>query len=271
MKADLVVVGAGLFGSVAAALARARGLKVLVVDDARKGAASRCSACLFKPSWLGSLSREERETAYAVLGELYGVEQVALQTQVPGVQLTLDWVPPARILRPPDRKGTVLDVTRSGVQIGNGLIEAGAVLLAAGVWGRELAPSMPEVRALAGLSVRSEGAVKPSFRVWAPYKQAILFNVEKDVAWFGDGSAILKEHWTPEREAQTVQRAVRAGLGRKERVMETRLGYRPRVEGHPAGYFERVRRGLYVSNGGAKNGTVLAALQAAMLMKELGI
>jgi hypothetical protein len=46
------------------------------------------------------------------------------------------------------------------------------------------------------------------------------------------------------------------------------VGARPYVVGNKVGYFEQARPRLWVSTGGAKNGTVLAAWQAYRFLKE---
>ena len=47
------------------------------------------------------------------------------------------------------------------------------------------------------------------------------------------------------------------------------VGARPYVEGHKAGYFQQVSPKTWVSTGGAKNGTILAAAQALAFVQGL--
>ena len=47
------------------------------------------------------------------------------------------------------------------------------------------------------------------------------------------------------------------------------FGARPYVEGHKGGYFKRTGTKTWVSTGGAKSGTALAALQAWKFLQEI--
>src|SRR5262245_2897008 len=75
-KHNIIVVGSGLFGSIAAKLARERGHDVTVVDSARPWAASKASGCVIAPSWLSNLSREQIDTGMGVLDDLYKLQDI---------------------------------------------------------------------------------------------------------------------------------------------------------------------------------------------------
>jgi flavin-dependent dehydrogenase len=47
---DVVIVGGGLFGSIAAAALRDAGMDVCLIDDGRPRSGSRAAGCLMKPS-----------------------------------------------------------------------------------------------------------------------------------------------------------------------------------------------------------------------------
>src|SRR5260221_647899 len=59
----LLIVGGGLFGSQAAALARLHGIEALVFDPGLGGAASPAAAGLFKEAWAGKKLREHFDRA----------------------------------------------------------------------------------------------------------------------------------------------------------------------------------------------------------------
>src|SRR5262245_36745108 len=100
----LLVVGAGLFGSQAAAYARSKGVEALVFDAALTGAASHAAAGLFKEDWAGKKLREHYHRALPLLDRLYGVGQVDLTDDEGGRESFL-FVPPAAILeRDPVRR-----------------------------------------------------------------------------------------------------------------------------------------------------------------------
>jgi hypothetical protein len=130
---------------------------------------------------------------------------------------------------------------------------------------------MPAIKALWGASAVFSGTLpEPRIHVYAPYRQAVAFQLRGNAVWMGDGTALITTTWEKEsvqRQADTVARGASLfGLKSKPRVT---VGARPYVPGHKAGYFARAMPNVWVSTGGAKNGTVLAAWQAYQFVKEL--
>lgn len=293
---DVVVIGAGLFGNViAAALRRLGGLNVVVVDDGKAGRGSFPAACLMKPSWLGSMRREDQEAALELLEHLYGVQQLEFRLPL-GKTTNVNWVEPKKILQPPDVKGLVSHVGRADfgwevwVHGGVGRVEkmyAQNVIAATGFWTDQLLhmaafnklPPMaepPVVQGQAGVAFLFPNAQleRPFISPWAPYKQLVAFN-RGDGLWIGDGSAIKSENWTAERTQQSFRRCLNALVEKVDaRVLvevETLFGIRPYVAG-PQGkpsYLQEVYKDFWVATGGAKNGTAGAAWCANKLLEEL--
>src|SRR5437016_6138990 len=128
----LLVVGSGLFGSLAAAYARSRGIKALVFDPGLSGAASPAAAGLFKEAWAGKKLREHFQQALPLLDRLYGIRHVPLLHD-DGRSETFLFVPPTVILEPHPIQERV-------TAVGDGWLEAGGqryegwVYVAAGIW-----------------------------------------------------------------------------------------------------------------------------------------
>lgn len=280
--AKIIVVGAGLFGSIAATLCRRAKHQVTVVDWGKgyEHRASIASGCLLKPSWLSGLSKEQILEGYQILDELYGVERLRfLNTGIlGGTHTNIDWVDPAKILVQTDIEGCA-GLSKDGdlkVNIGKagnpGWIKpkGDKILIAAGCLSAAFAPI--HVKCLAGLSMRFKGQIdEPKMRVYAPYKQAVAFNINKKEVWFGDGTAILAHNWVQsERLEQAIERADKYfGLKYDRKTTKVTVGWRPYVEGHKNGYFEQIHSNVWVSTGGAKNGTLLAALQAKRFLEAI--
>jgi glycine/D-amino acid oxidase-like deaminating enzyme len=267
----IIVIGAGLFGSMATALARKAGYEVCLIDNNSPYAASRCSGNLFKPSWLDSLGAEKSEIAYKTLHYLFNVQKVecALRPLLNKI-ISLDWVDPAESLLRPDLKATVQEVSDGYVRTVEGKKISGRVLVAAGVWSEELV-AMPKIKRLMGASLRIRGQVKqPSIYMWAPYKHAVAYNITENEIWAGDGAAIIAKNWTAERVDSLRNHATKFfGVHLKPGHFEVREGARPYVEGFKQGFFARVAPRTWVSTGGAKNGAILAAYQAAQFVEGL--
>lgn len=280
-RRNIIVVGSGLFGSVAAALARAHGHNVTVVNEERAYAASPASGCVLAPSWLSSLEKPAVADAMTVLHSLYPVHDITFRTNLMK-DFRAQRVSLGDVLHEPDLEARVLSVGDGWVEYAEpfsagtnrkGKLRADAVLVATGIWSQELVKDMPAVRGLYGCSLVMNGQLAdPRIQVYAPYKQSVGFNLDRKRVWFGDGTALIAKTWIKEeadRVAKTMQRG-HAMLG-KPSVFKPKvtIGARPYVEGHKAGYFQQVSPKVWVSTGGAKNGTVLAAWQALQFVKGL--
>jgi hypothetical protein len=284
-KKKVVIVGGGLFGCVAAALARCEGHDVTLVSNEYPDTASKASGCVLAPSWLTSLGNNQISTALSVLNQLYQVEDITFSTNLLK-KFQAKRVHTAEVLCKPDIVADVVSVDSGLVVLADGRKLRGEVLVAAGVWCRKLIEEIPEIRGLWGASVTYKGAQlsEPRLHMYAPYRQAVAFNATKNSVWFGDGTALIKSTWErecSERLNSTVERAhklfnlfcpdTEVRQHKKSIVASTYkvcIGARPYVVGHKAGYFEQVKPRLWVSTGGAKNGTVLAAWQAHRFLKE---
>jgi hypothetical protein len=282
----IYIIGAGLFGAVARDLLRDNDIPCQTVDDGRPLSGSYPAGCLIKPSWLTKIPRRDRERAMIALDHLYGMREFPIRVGPMKLE-SIRHVPPSTILQPPDITGTVTKVdptagrfwvsrfnrivgTRGGVtkqQVG---IEefTGHLLIAAGVWCRELLPEhfadVP-LTGLQGCSQRfAQRTPEAQMSVWAPFKQSVRFEIEDGITWFGDGTALKPESWTPDHTERSLKHAVGLGL-RRANLMETRVGLRPYIKGQ-TGWFRQLSDRCWVSTGGAKNGVVLAAVQALEFM-----
>lgn len=265
----IIIVGAGLFGSVAAATLEKAGHEVLVIDGGKTGAASAASACLMKPSWMTKLPKETLSIGMKHLDSLYGVQEITFK--VNGlVPAKVFHVSPHKILWPPER------IIRENVTfIGDGMVTTdhneyeGPVLCAAGVWSAELL-QIGEMTRLTGAGLRFTGEHDPYIKPYAPYKQAVAFTIRPGVSWFGDGSSILEKNWAPEHVERSKKRADEyCGLS-SEHMLSCIVGMRPYLPKHPNGLFAQIYNHTWVATGGAKNGTILAGYFATQFAQAIG-
>lgn len=281
---NVLIVGGGLFGSFAAILAAKAGHNVTVFDDGREFAGSKPAACLMKPSWMSGLGEIGRE-GLKIVDETFGLRVIPFRFA--GATVDVFWVDPAEIFREAARVSRL--VVEPVREAGDGWLDmeyaqrrpGGTVLIAAGVWSFDLLRSYfwpvgkkPVMKSLVGAAFTFSGKPKePTIRVWAPYKQLVSFEREPGTTWVGDGSAILAKNWTAERQADSLLRCSHfvfpAPLPGQVPLLKTQVGYRPYVEGYKAGYFAQLAPKLFVSTGGAKNGTVLAAYYAKKFVEAL--
>lgn len=285
MKTDVVVVGAGLFGSIAAKALAGAGLTVVSVDDSRPGAGSLPAACLMKPSWFSSMGKDKFEPSLELLDRIYGVKDISFKVGL--LRATVHWCDPAQILGDEEvpvyrEKVTALTRTSSGWAVSlegrEAALEARSVVVAAGVWTSELVRS----QALGGLVGRAGVAFRwqdmqleeQFITPWAPYRQTVGFNISSTEVWVGDGSAIKPENWNEERQNVSFARCAKAidrtGFGDREQGRVKALyGIRPYIAGVKPCLLEEVEPGLWALTGGAKNGTISAGWAASELVRRI--
>ncbi len=255
----LLIVGGGLFGSQAAALARSKGLQALVFDPGLTGGASPAAAGLFKEEWAGKKNRQHYLLALPILDRLYGIQRVQLSHPDASVE-TYQWVSPKLILEKNPLRQLVTDV-------GDGWLEAGGqryegwVYIATGVWSGGFLPGL-EVKGKAGSSFifggERPGRVQPLSRG----RQAFAFARDPGRTYFSDGTA--EQDFTPEHDLQSLRRA--ADLGLTDEPLRRIHGIRPYTPGGV--FFQKIGTRTWLATGGRKMGTILGAACARRLVEE---
>jgi glycine/D-amino acid oxidase-like deaminating enzyme len=254
----LLVVGGGLFGSLAAAFARSRGIDATVFDPGLGGAASPAAAGLFCERWVGCKLREHFHNALPLLEQLYEVRSVVLSHD-DGREESFLFVPPANLLEPNP-------VPQQVTAVGDGWLEAdgrrheGWVYVAAGVWCEQFLPGLG-VYGKAGAAFLFQGERPGRMRPLGPGRQAVAFARDPGITYFSDGTA--EREYTPDHDRQTLARA--AEFGMTDEPVRRLWGRRPYVPGGPV--FRKLGERTWLATGGRKLGTVLAASFARRLVE----
>lgn len=281
---DAIIVGGGLFGSIIGAELRRLGLETLNIDDKNPEAGSRPAACLMKPSWFSSLGKEIYDPALETLDRLYGVQDLTMNLRPKLAEATVHWVPPSKILTGAGTLHGTVEAINPGsrgylVRKSDGVIlYAKSVIVAAGVWSARLAPVEGGLKGQAGVAFLWPSSTLPAIQgggfiqPWAPYRQLVAFD-RGDGTWVGDGTSIIRQNWTPERQGTSYERCARAVGRQGEGDLQTGraralFGIRPYVKRKPC-YLEQVDNGLWVATGGAKNGTLAAGHCARVIGEAL--
>jgi hypothetical protein len=254
----LLVVGGGLFGSLAAAFARTKGVEAVVFDPGLEGAASPAAAGLFKEEWAGRSLREDYQKALPLLEQLYGVRHISLTREDGGKEVLL-FVPPAEILESSPVRHLV-------TAVGDGFLEAGGrrhegwVYIAAGVWCEPFLPGLG-VYSRMGAAYLFQGEREGRMRTLGRGRQAHAFTRDPGTTYFSDGTA--ERQYTLEHDQLTLKRAAEFGL---VAPVARLLGRRPYTPGGPV--FRKVASRTWLATGGRKMGTVLGASYARRLVEE---
>jgi glycine/D-amino acid oxidase-like deaminating enzyme len=254
----LLIVGGGLFGSLAAAYARSKGIEAVVFDNRLEGAASPAAAGLFKEDWTRKKWRPHYLYALPLLERLYEVRQVSLARD-DGSRESLLCVPPSAILEP-------VSIRQQVTSVGDGWLEAsgqryeGWVYVAAGVWCGQFLPPL-NVYGRAGSSFLFPGERQGRIRQEVGGRQAIAFVRDAGTTYFSDGMA--ERVYTPDHDRRTLDRAAEMGLiGPIKRFW----GNRPYAPGGLM--FEKLAGRTWLATGGRKMGTILGASCARRLVEE---
>ncbi len=256
----LLVVGGGLFGSLAAAHARMKGIEALVFDAGLDGAASPAAAGLFKEEWAGRQLAEHYHRALPVLERLYDIGHVTLSHDNGRPEVFL-FVPLGQILE-------AAPVRTQVTAVGDGWLEAGGrryegwVYVAAGVWSDRFLPTL-SIRARAGAAFLFPGERAGRIRPVARGRQAIAFVRDPGTTYFSDGTA--EPEYTEDHDRATRARA--AALGLTEEPVRRLWGRRPYTPGGP--FFQQLGTRTWLGTGGRKLGILLGASCACRLVEEL--
>lgn len=255
----LLIVGGGLFGSLAAALARSHGIETLVFDPALHGAASPAAAGIFSAKWISAKMRDHFERAVPMLDRHFGIRQVELAHD-DGSRETFSLVSPTLILDPSPIRKTV-------TAVGDGWLEAdgerheGWVYVAAGIWCDRFAPGL-QITSKAGAAYVFANERPGRIRQIAYGRQAIAFVRDAGVTHFTDGTA--EADYRETHDAATLEHARQLGL--TATPIARIWGRRPYTPGGPV--FKQVGAKTWVATGGRKMGTIVGASFARRLVEE---
>ncbi len=272
---NILVIGAGLFGStIARGLAR-DGHRVTVFDDRRPMGATAPSGLLMRPSWIKKLTKQVTEPALATLDEIYKLETLKFKTRPKLLTVSVFHIESRKVLTTDDLafvEATVTEVHphRVVVHDAKGIYEefyGDVVIVAAGYWSDKLM-EVPGLSGMQGISFRWKGGVDNIIAPWAPYKQSVVFQERDGEAWGGDGSKIKPENWKDTRPAEALARVARC-LGQEPPQPKSMMGIRPFTKTKPCVLEER-EPGLWLATGGAKNGCVASGWVTWRLREALG-
>ncbi len=255
----LLVIGGGLFGSLAAACARSKGIEAAVFDPGMPGAASHAAAGLFKEAWAGRKLADHFHRAIPLLDGLFGVRNVSL-SHVDGSREPFLFVPPANILER-------FPVRESVTAVGDGWLEAGGrrhegwVYIAAGIWCEQFCTGLG-VYGKAGAAFSFAGEHEGRIEQLEHGRQAIAFVRDPGTTHFSDGTA--ERLYGEEHDRATLARATALGLTAQPSARC--FGWRPYVPGGPV--FRKLGQRTWLATGGRKMGTILGASFAKRLIEE---
>lgn len=274
---DCVVIGAGIIGATIAKSLGTQGRDVLLIDANYKAAGTRPSGGHIRPSWLGGMKKEDYEPALEMLQSTWGLIEEQFSVWPAKINTTVYRVDTDLVLQTPHVNGLVSEIKQwaggppSVVYLDRATnqtesVQAKMVVVAAGNWCADLIPGL-KIAGKAGVSFRFKAKINQGFiKPWAPYKQIVAHQQSPNEVWIGDGTAIIHDNWTEDRQKACLARCKNA-LGRaamevESPIPEVRYGIRPYCKIDGPCLFEQIGKHIYVVTGAGKLGTIAAGYAA---------
>ena len=271
MALKVLIVGGGLAGSIPAAALKKAGVEFELFDDNQEYGASRASENLFSKNWGKTLGNAVTVSGISVLERLYKTQTIPFNT---GKHINHVLHIPAceTVWKTPTRK-RVVKVSDGFVVTEDGEEYRGVVLVAAGVWSRNLLPQMKSLTCLSGHGLIFKGTLtkEPLMDFWAPYRHRKIFQRAPGEISFGDTTCISEKNYDPKTHvAASIKRANDAGLDPKN-LLKILYGHRPYYPAQKKGFYSKLSEKLYVSTSGWNFGLVIYAHQTERFMKDIGV
>lgn len=285
MKTSVVIVGAGLFGSAVSKMLKAKGFNdVILIDSKKKGAASKCSAGVWKDSWINKSIRNQYDISLPVIEKNFGLEEVSFVTEKGSEKFLYtdkDW-----ILESGDNiiDVDVVKVSNLGVVVNVGGVEqkilaSKAVVVACGAYTDILLLNsgypLIGINRLWGTCLHLDSSIKieNKMSVWAPYRQSVYFRRYDGSYYFGDGSTVKNPTANDKRFQKVKPRLIEnlvscTDVQRDEFKFKSMTGFRPYID-KGKDFIHQVDKRVFVATGGAKNSTILSGYIGETLSNQI--
>lgn len=309
MKTDVLIIGAGLIGSMTAKLLRSKGMGVVIVDEQNPMSASKCSFGIWKDSWVNKIIKKEYMEGIPLLEKFAGgIEEIDFivrpkpyKTRSMIDKYVIDKTKVSKekfkrvdcslILNEEFIEASVLTIDKNRTTIvkkdgTKELIIAKQIVIAAGVWTTDiliqngLMDNLPYLDFQWGSIFKLKGLELPSdnqMAEWAPYKQSVYLKTAKNKALFGDGITIKNPKKNDERikvNSDRILLHMQELLGTKKHngnIVDILEGYRPYLRKNSSSFEFVNRHSEFVlsATGGAKNSTILCGHMAKSILREI--
>lgn len=275
MKSDIIIIGAGLFGSMTAKYMKKKGLNVILIDCEQEMAASKCSFGVWKEGWINKTIKTEVAEGLPLLEEFAGIKKEEFFNMDKEILEPMFYVDCRKILNEKYLKETVVSIKNNIVKTNKGEhTSTKAVIVCAGVWTPELLKgykNVPKVDIAWGATMDySQNIDSSRYKTWAPYRQSILLKVDEKKFVFGDGATVKNPKTEdPRIEAASTRLVLHAadviGSSDISKITSVKEGYRPYLAKGFGSMVNQHDSKLFSATGGAKNSTILCGWVAKSL------
>lgn len=284
MSETINIVGAGLAGSITAAALEDAGFEVRIFDDGDERSASWASSNLYIASWLKRFGSEEAQQGIAAIERLFGEHREQPFSRGIADAAKVWHIPQRHILRDPTHREKVVAVTPHGAHTEDDRHD-GKTILCCGYRGKQLVHAdcdVPEINVKVGHCYLLRGRLPEGtsrLGLVSPYTHEKLYQYDEDTIYYADSVAVKPDSYRKredELKRRTKARLVKAvgceseaELDERYPTVGFRVGFRPLMKGHDFGFVKEIQPGVYVLNGGGKNGMIAYARLATDLAEAL--
>lgn len=282
---DIIIIGAGLFGSMTAKYLRDKGLTVQIIDSVEPMAASKCSFGVWKDGWIGKNIKHQYTDGLVTLQKYAeGINEIEyINMDKKNSIEKLYQVDCKNILNEKFKLGRVASVNNKIVFVdekkGQIRYEANkAVIVCAGAYTDKILSNyknQPAIDSYWGITFEVKSKIEMSkIQNWMPYKQKVAVTLPSGIVLFGDGASVKNPKNEDKRVEKTSSRALdhlSEMLGAKARVSIIKIneGLRPYLQKGNLNMVNQHDKNLFSATGGAKNSTVLCSWVAQELYRQM--
>lgn len=289
-KTDVVVIGAGLFGSMIYRHLTDKGLDVVVIDRQHPMSASKCSFGVWKPGWVNNIIKEQVSDGMELLEKhSKGIRQIEIfNVKKEKIEL-FSKVDCSNILTTQFLEATVTGIKDKTVYFKDEhgeeekIVVKKAVIVAAGVWTTEILnlagakKSLPGVDKIWGATLELPDDVEENrIMEWAPYRQSVLVRKDVGTFYFGDGATVKNPKDVDDPRVGVASDRLLQHLNDilqvtydVDRIKSVNEGYRPYLKKGTPGFVAKHNDWLISATGGAKNSTILCGHVAKLVLEAL--
>lgn len=284
MKTDVIVIGAGLFGSMITRHFQDNGLDVICIDSQEPMAASKCSFGVWKDGWVNKTIQPEAQEGMDLLEQMTdGIHEMKIFNVGKERYDDFKRVDCSKLLLKSFHKANVNYIHHGTVEFTEASGDEGsffarkAIIVAAGVWTPKILTLQKGIKSTIGIDSAWGATLDINYKIeestikeWAPYRQSLLLDIGTKVV-FGDGCAVKNPSVNDPRVEMASTRLLKHfseatnGLD-YSKIKVVNEGYRPYLKKGSSGFVQKHGEKLYSATGGAKNSTILCGHVAKRLL-----
>lgn len=290
-ETEVLIIGAGLFGSMTQKYLRSKGIGSLIVDNRDPLGASKCSSGIWRPGWAGKIAPQV-EQSIPTISRFTAIDTKPIFDKDKEVETQIDFIDCNNILDEDFLEGEAVEcifANSKRTKVSQVIVEVDGVkveiscdhlVICAGAMTNAVLeklglPVLYGLDANWGAVLHCREILKQNFiQNWAPYKQLYGLNLIRGgekVSYFTMGmSAKNPPKGGDNRTLNIGEKMTAAARGfNMKNIIEIPEGNRPFFVEKDVDFVNKHSANVYSATGGAKNSTLLCGYVAKRLFQEI--